>query len=518
MIRLLLILSAALLFASGYVAQASNYFVDFSAGSDANNGTSTGTPWKHCPGDDNATGTPASTSLSSGDVVNFKAGVSYGGGLGSFSWNGSLGNPITLQSAAGWGTGRAIMDGSINTNSTAFLIGYFGGGNYYTINGFEIKNYRHAAVHTKGIGTVVTNNVAYRMGIGAWDISSTEGYGVYFDGAIDTVCVSNSIGDVNMKGVYVVNGARNTIVWGNTVTNAQDHGMMISPSTSGYTLIANNSIHDFTNQITHDDAIHIQAWGSGTNAVIVTGNRIWNTSQNIFLNNFMTSGGDAYVFNNVVMNAGSSGQGQDGYYNGIVLGAQSGQTNLFDNWYLFNNTAVFMNAGSGGFRIASTQNGIMLTNLWLLNNLWWNSYANGYNETNATHIYSGYNLTTNVVYGDWIATFKAAHPTLEVNSGYGNVQFANLISGSNIYASDFHLALGSAGTGAGTNLSTLLPANKFSYLPARYQVDPTKDALGVTRGSSWDIGAYQGSTNTPLYPPTGLTISSKSTLSGGVKL
>ncbi len=114
---------------------ATAYFVDFSAGSDSNNGQSTSTPWRHAPTDSNATGVPAGASFSAGDVVNFKGGGGFNGALGLVNsadpWNGTAGNPVTFQSATNWGTGQAIFDGTYNggntTNGTAFLLGYGGG-------------------------------------------------------------------------------------------------------------------------------------------------------------------------------------------------------------------------------------------------------------------------------------------------------------------------------------------------------------------------------------------------------
>ena len=67
---------------------ATSYYVDFGSGSDSNAGTSTGAAWKHSPGDINATGTPASTSLSPGDTVYFRGGVMYNGTI-NVNWSGS---------------------------------------------------------------------------------------------------------------------------------------------------------------------------------------------------------------------------------------------------------------------------------------------------------------------------------------------------------------------------------------------------------------------------------------------
>ena len=55
------------------------YYVDFGAGSDAADGKSQATAWKHAPGDTNATGNAQSTTLVPGDVVLLKGGVVYEG-------------------------------------------------------------------------------------------------------------------------------------------------------------------------------------------------------------------------------------------------------------------------------------------------------------------------------------------------------------------------------------------------------------------------------------------------------
>ena len=103
-----LILFACLL---AWGANAASYYVDFAEGSDAAAGTSTEAAWKHCPGDANATGTAASTSLSAGDTVNFKGGVIYRGAI-ALKKGGTAESRITYTTASAWGTGRAILSGA----------------------------------------------------------------------------------------------------------------------------------------------------------------------------------------------------------------------------------------------------------------------------------------------------------------------------------------------------------------------------------------------------------------------
>lgn len=50
------------------------YYIDYASGSDANAGTSTGSPWKHCPSMEPFSG---SYSHSDGDVFVFKGGVTW---------------------------------------------------------------------------------------------------------------------------------------------------------------------------------------------------------------------------------------------------------------------------------------------------------------------------------------------------------------------------------------------------------------------------------------------------------
>lgn len=89
------------------------YFVDFDGGSDAADGLSPLTAWKHHPWDDNATGVPGSTTLAPGTEVILKGGVHYRGLLEVHS-SGNAANPIVLDgnTRGTFGEGLAIVDGS----------------------------------------------------------------------------------------------------------------------------------------------------------------------------------------------------------------------------------------------------------------------------------------------------------------------------------------------------------------------------------------------------------------------
>lgn len=100
-------------------AFAASYYVNFSTGNNSNAGTSSSAPWKHCPGDANATGVPASKALVAGDTVYFNSGVTYYGEV-ILKWSGTSGNPITYDGKT-WGSGtRATIDGQNRKDGRGF--------------------------------------------------------------------------------------------------------------------------------------------------------------------------------------------------------------------------------------------------------------------------------------------------------------------------------------------------------------------------------------------------------------
>jgi hypothetical protein len=120
------LLGIVLLVCGAVSVDAATYFVDYSGGSNANAGTSSSSPWKHCPGDPAANGVPASRALAAGDTVIFKGGVTYvfTGATGiALNWSGAAGSPITYDgnSAGAWGSGRARFSDNHGANGiTAF--------------------------------------------------------------------------------------------------------------------------------------------------------------------------------------------------------------------------------------------------------------------------------------------------------------------------------------------------------------------------------------------------------------
>jgi hypothetical protein len=88
---------------------ASPRYIDFHAGNDDNDGTTSQAPWKHHPWDSQATG-KAKVCRGIHTYV-FKGGVDYRGEL-TVSEAGKPGDPIRLTRDPGWGHGPAVLCGS----------------------------------------------------------------------------------------------------------------------------------------------------------------------------------------------------------------------------------------------------------------------------------------------------------------------------------------------------------------------------------------------------------------------
>jgi hypothetical protein len=107
---------ALLLFVAPVSAE--TYYVDYETGSESNTGTSTGSPWKYCPGD-----TRSAKTLVAGDNVYFKAGTTYQSSGSITLTGGTVGNPITYDGDQ-WGSGAdCIFTGGHTASVVCFTDG-----------------------------------------------------------------------------------------------------------------------------------------------------------------------------------------------------------------------------------------------------------------------------------------------------------------------------------------------------------------------------------------------------------
>ena len=95
-----------------FIAGSSQKFIDYENGDDGNPGTRE-SPWKHHPWDPEATGSAAAATGIHTYV--FKRGVVYRGTLNADE-SGNPGNPIRLTSDPTWGTGEAVLAGSMRVD------------------------------------------------------------------------------------------------------------------------------------------------------------------------------------------------------------------------------------------------------------------------------------------------------------------------------------------------------------------------------------------------------------------
>jgi hypothetical protein len=153
--KLILILILALAWSAG----ATKYYVDFSAGSDANNGTAKATPWKYCPGMLGATGLAASHTWGA-DTFFFKGGV---------TWD-STAFPMEVHAGAYWDGGYTFTIDSTWYNGGTFtrpifdiqykilpqVVKSFFKSHPILFNGFEIE-------HQNGNATDSSNSITFSL-------------------------------------------------------------------------------------------------------------------------------------------------------------------------------------------------------------------------------------------------------------------------------------------------------------------------------------------------------------------
>jgi hypothetical protein len=217
------------------------YYVDYISGNDTNNGASTSTPFKHCPGDQDATDN-ADITLSAGDTVVFHGGVTYSFDETGYNYiaanaSGTDAEKITYTSGhletPQWGTTRAIIDFTNATPNSAGLNGCIYLSNYtdITISGLELKNY------AEGSPTSVLNYVGF---IG-WIDGNT---GTQADILIDNILAHTSNGLImEMKGKYTAGGdaASNITIQNSTFYDTGAHCISIRYAWDNV-LIFNNNI------------------------------------------------------------------------------------------------------------------------------------------------------------------------------------------------------------------------------------------------------------------------------------
>lgn len=495
----------AILFMSN-VAFSATYYVDYVNGADTNNGTSTSTPWQHCPGDSNATSKANSTTLNPGDTVNFNGGIVYSGTV-QVKWSGTSGNVITYQS---YGTGQGILDGGGTLNS---LFDFTGTQSYVKITNLTIRNGKQAAncgrlIYSPGVTTYieVSNCLIYNAGSpavatlsgqGIWDFGNywlIHGNTLYAcpDTAIGIYGSYNQVYNNNISDDGPSPSGTIGTTWGIAVTDSS------SSSITG-NQIYNNTIHDmyyYDELGPHVDYIISFTGLSGniTNTYVYN-NKFYNST------NFSDYAGTAFIF--FQTSGASTGTIQGVYiYNNVMFNPHAynamqidGAQEPISNVYIYNNSYDSSSGRANAFlSLSDTINGFVMEN-------------NAAKADLETIFRLGLTMkgTVTINNNDWDITGSSGGPMGYEGSGGSTMTYTwaqwqalgydtnslgptsdPLFTNETIGSFNLTLQSSSPCRGAGLNLTSLDITSLDS------------DLLGDSRPSSgaWDIGAYQS-----LNPP-----------------
>jgi hypothetical protein len=400
---------------AGYVFSAypgSTYYVDYSAGSDANNGISTSTAWQHCPGDANATGNAAIT-LAPGSTVIFKGGITYIGQI-VVGASGASGNPITYDgnSAGTWGTGKAILSGNGVNNGIGFSIA---SQNYVTIQNFEICHYGDYTAAQLATYNCTSNPLPARNGTGIVlrQVGTITIQNCYFheNGIWQNTSPVNGDNDVSGTGIMAYSGSNITIT-GNEFTkmsqpiNLSTDGTM---NTLTHVTVSNNNIHDYIRWLI--------CVGSGANNSTIQDINIYGNSLHDYPEydgsqtaSFCLKGTDDPHDDGIIFLVATSTATQ--CYQNNTLGTPGHPINVYDNLFYNDNTT----AGGGTAFIFLTQWG---GTVYIYNNIFINSHPQDLGGEGNIYAQDGLLASDNnpaVDYHFWNNTFFDNQPAIFIRS------------------------------------------------------------------------------------------------------
>ena len=505
MIRLKIILFIILFYSS--TAYAADYYIDYAAGSDSNNGTSISTSWKHCPG---MPGFAGSYSHSEGDIFVFKGGVTwvapidrvltigYSGGsstpdqyvggqlcgqLGSSSCNGGVawgsGYPVFDGNSAGgtivysYGKSNLIFNGIKLYNATMFPGGYG--------QGLQVRNASNLEVKNCWIETLNINAFSYMSDTGG---SYSK---IYFH--------DNHIRRTGRTAIQPTTDSflDDVQVYNNLYEGPGDYGLGTAYHLDGFMIGGSNaSLYAITNLKIYNNKFYGD-WSTAAAGITAL----------IYLNGDTVAGRPStqhtVIYNNVVAYENNSWQGNTGRQvsNMVwVLGRH-------DDLKIYNNTisadaTVAINEVPGSCIYIGYDD---VSNLEIKNNIMSGCYHGVSFDNKVTSYpvidYNVYNtlLGTHLIYSDMIA-YNATCATIAASQALGgwethgietNPNFVSLPSDGVIGSGNWCLQPGSVARDApGADLSSIF----------------TADILGITRpqGTAWDIGAYEynGGNNTSM--------------------
>lgn len=467
------------------------YYVDYAGGNDANNGTSTATPWKRHP---NMFGWAGSHTVIAGDRFILKGGVTWLHDSMSLyiTANGTEGSRIYVGVDTNWFTGaswsRPILD-SQGTNSadTRNVIGGSGGtrnnpvyikGDYVTLDSLEVKGHViSTAAASWGWGIqgntanfiIITNCYVHDWVPTVVDGGAYGGIGFQQGGTFtsDSIVINCIIaGPTNVDaGLITVPGETDTGVGveGAYFVTGCDISHVIQGSWNNG-IVDGCLIHNgglALDQAAHANAVNMYVQGTLKNCKIYD----WGTGTIVFITPGWPPGGTVYCYNNLIWNVGAV----------PISTSESSNEEAFDsNAHIYNNTIY--NPSGVCIYLGDRTGQPPLDFIGVNNNL----------------------MITDVENGLGIDTWVMGAPTLTTNANHTMTTAAATANGLTI-ANLFR---------PGTSIAALF--NQGTNMSAFF----TTDCLGVARpyGAAWDIGADEF---VPAAPPA-MTLGSGMTLGNGI--
>lgn len=410
------------------------YWVNPSTGNDANNGTSSSTPWK-------TLAKAASTATAAGSTIILMDGV-YIQGQVNWASSGTSTQPITVKAQNKWGAIISSTSGCFPSFNVT--------GSYVTVKNLHFRmdptnvtcgSYTATNMDiyawASGIARVGTNPTSGNVGFKAHGIKSTStGRAGCIKSQQDYTLIQNC--DVmNMLETF---NSRSSIIRNNTIRGQDVWGTSIlvkggCRSTEVYNnLIFHTSLDTSsagillggTSDPTYiwDDVAGFEAYNC-----IAYNNIMVNTVANDYVLNGFRGAKDSAMFNNTFVNCRLDARVAG------VSGAASTNVQFRNNIMIGSNTSIYQPGGS--YTVAGTSP--------ISNNVF-------YNFTN---------------------------PPAQTGGSTSNPNLVN-------QTTDFHLQSGSVANNAGTTpVIAGYYGEAFTF---------NKDFAGITRGTTWDVGAYEYST------------------------
>jgi hypothetical protein len=208
--RLQIILVALILFLASPV-WATDYYIDYGAGNDANAGTATGTAWKHFPKDPDATGVSGAHTIAGGNTYYFKQGDQYDLDTDmTITESGTSGNVITITSSDAWGDASGY--GLIHGGSNPIEVFDLNGADYVTISKMELTAFPGVGGNTgMGIHLHGTSNNVTIDDVKSHGESSSNTYGFYSHGTVTSLELTDSTAYNNSYNFIVGGGVGNYV-------------------------------------------------------------------------------------------------------------------------------------------------------------------------------------------------------------------------------------------------------------------------------------------------------------------